>query len=310
MGYIVSGLTNYVKENKDLLTKEAVFGSRKGDTIEMVGKELGVKGKARMHYLDVNAPLQDGKGCGFSASGNDELSEREIEVAIFKVNKSWCPDDLIGKVYENEVNLAAGKETLPFEAKLMDEVNLSINKQLEGLVWTGATSGNGGTSLIDGYLTRALNQDSANTINVSIATGTTVYESIKKVIFAIPEDIMDNAKVFVSPAIYRKLVDEVLEKNLYHWAPDATQEDRDIVFPGTSIPVHKTIGLSGDKTHIYATVPENMRFGTDMLNDEEEFKLWFSEDDDVFKLKVKFAAGTGVLYPDFVVLGTAAADLV
>ena len=310
MAFDVTGLTNYVKENKDLLTKEAVFGSRKGDTIAMVGKELGVKGKARMHFLDVNAPLQDGKGCGFSASGNDVLSEREIEVAIMKVNKSWCPDDLIGKVYETEVNLAAGKETLPFEAKLMDEVNLSINKQLEKLVWTGATSGNGGTSLIDGFLTRALNQDSASTINVSIASGTSVYNAVKQVIFAIPEDIVDNAVVFVAPAIYRKFVDELVEKNLYHFAPDANQEDLNITFPGTDIPVHKAIGLTGDKRHIYATVPENMRFGTDMLNDSEEFRLWFSEDDDVFKLKIKFAAGTGVLYPDMVVLGTALQDLV
>lgn len=310
MGYVVSGLTAYVKENKDLLTKEAILGSRKGDTIALVGKELGVKGKARMHYLDMDVKLQDGKGCGFSASGDTNLSEREIEVAILKVNDQWCPDDLLGKVYENEVNLAAGKETLPFEQKLMEEVNTSVNKQLERLVWLGATSANSGTDLIDGFLTRALNQDSASTINVAIASGSAVYNAIKSVIFAIPEDQIDDTMVFVSPAIYRKFVDELVEKNLYHFAPDAKQEDMDITFPATNVRIHKTIGLSGDKRHIYASVPGNMRFGTDLINDSEEYKLWFSDDDDLFKLKIKFAAGTGVLYPDAVILGTGATDLV
>lgn len=310
MSFVVSGLTAYVKENKDLLTKEAVLGSRKGDTIDIIGKELGVKGKARMHYLDMDVKLQDGKGCGFNQSGSTTISEREIEVAILKVNDTWCPDDLLGKVYETEVNLAAGKETLPFEQKLMEEVNASVNKQLEYLVWTGATTANSGTDLFDGFLTRAKNQDSASTINVAIASGTAVYNAIKQVIFAIPEDQFDDTMIFVSPAIYRKFVDELLEKNLYHFAPESKQEDMDIIFPGTSVRIHKTIGLSGDKKHIYATVPANMRFGTDLMNDQEEYKLWFSDDDDIFKLKIKFAAGTGVLYPDAVILGEGAADLV
>lgn len=310
MALDVTGLTSYVAENKDLLTKEAIFGSRKGDTIAKVGKELGVKTKARMHQLAVTAPLQSGLGCGFNASGNDTISEREIEVAIMKVNKQWCPDDLIGKVYENEVNLAAGKEKLPFEEKLMDEVNLAVNKELERLVWQGATSAYTGTDLINGYLTNALNADSASTINVSVASGSTVYDAIKKAIFAIPEDMIDEAVVFVAPAIYRAFVDEMVSKNYFHFAPGANQEDMDVLFPGTNIPIHKTIGLSGDKRHIYISTYDNMRFGTDMLEDKEEYKLWYSEDDDVFRLKIKFAAGVAVVYPDYVILATAASDLV
>lgn len=303
MAFKVSGLTAYVKENTELLTKEAIFGSRKGDTIAKAGKELGVKTKARMHQLSVNAPLQDGRGCGFEAEGNDVLSEREIEVAIFKVNKTWCPDDLIGKVYEYEVRLAAGQETLPFEGKLMDEVNLSVNKQLEELVWQGDKNGG---DLIDGLLTIAAGADSASTITGATASGTNVYNAIKEAIFAIPEDLLDEAVVFVSPSNYRAFVDALVEKNLYHFAPDAKQEDIDITFPGTNVPIHKTIGMSGVNNKIYITSWNNIRFGSDMLNDKEEYKLWFSEDDDVFKLKIKFAAGINTFYPDMVVLYTIA----
>lgn len=310
MAYNVSGLTAYVKENVDLLTKEAVFGSRKGDTVAKAGKELGVKNKARLHKLSVSAPFQDGKGCGFNASGDDVLSEREVAVAILKVNKSWCPDDLIGKVYEYEVNLAAGKEKLPFEEKLMSEINTEINKNLETLVWQGDKSNTGRTDLIDGLMTQALGADSASTQNISIASGVSVYNAIKAEVMAIPEDLIDNAVVFVAPAIYRAFVDAMVEKNLYHFAPGANQEDMDILFPGTNVPIHKTIGLSGDKRHIYATTWDNIRFATDMLDDKEEYKVWFSEDDDNFKLKIKFAAGITTAYPDMVVLATAESDLV
>ncbi len=303
MAFEVSGLTAYVKENTELLTKEAIFGSRKGDTIAKAGKELGVKTKARMHQLSVNAPLQDGRGCGFNAEGDDVLSEREIEVAIMKVNKTWCPDDLIGKVYEYEVRLAAGQETLPFEGKLMDEVNLSVNKQLEELVWQGDKN-NG--DLIDGLLTIAAGADAASTITGQTAAGTSVYNAIKEAIFAIPEDLLDEAVVFVSPSNYRAFVDALVEKNLYHFAPDAKQEDIDITFPGTNVPIHKTIGMSGVNDKIYITSWNNIRFGSDMLNDKEEYKLWFSEDDDIFKLKIKFAAGINTFYPDMVVLYTIA----
>ena len=302
MAFNVSGLTAYVKENTELLTKEAIFGSRKGDTIAKAGKELGVKTKARMHQLEVNAPLQSGKGCGFSASGDDVLSEREIEVAIMKVNKSWCPDDLIGKVYEYEVRLAAGQESLPFEAKLMDEVNLSINKQLEKLVWQGDKTGN--SDLIDGLLTIAAGADSASTITGETATGTSVYNAIEEAILAIPENLLDSAVCFVSPNVYRAFVNALVHKNLFHYPAGANQEDIDIYFPGTSVPVHKTIGMEGVNDKIYITSWNNIRFGTDMLNDKEEFKVWFSEDDDNFKLKVKFAAGINTVYPDMVMVYT------
>ena len=301
MGYVVSGLTAYVKENTELLTKEAIFGSRKGDTIAKAGKEFGVKNKARMHAISVTAPLQDGSSCGFSASGNDEFSEREIEVSVMKVNKSWCPSDLLGKVYEYETRLGADSERLPFEQLLMDEINLSVNKQLEKLVWQGSKSGG---ALINGLLTIAAGADSASTITGETAAGTSVYNAIKEAIFAIPEDLLDDAVVFVSPATYRSFVDALVEKNLYHFAPDANQEDRDITFPGTDIPVHKTLGMVDVNNKIYITSWKNIRFGTDMLSDAEEYKLWFSDDDDIYKLKIRFSAGINTVYPDMVVLYT------
>ena len=316
MAYNASGLTNYVEVNKDVLIKDVVLGAKYGDTIANLRKQLGVKTKERLNYLDVDPVLQDGTGCGFSASGSTNFSEREIETAPFKVNDKWCPDDLLGKFAEYLVRYGAdanAEDGMPFEREIMSEIEKGIAKKLEKMVWQGDASG---SDLIDGFLTQALGDDSASTINVAYTADTsaiTLYDAVKAVIMKVPEDIIEDAVVFVSPAIFRSLVFELTEKNMYHFKSGDNGEiieDNDLIFPGTSVRIHKTHGLEGDKKHIYASVWDNMVYAADMMNDKEEFRLWFSDDDDLYKLKIKWNAGVKTLYPDAVVVLTSTNNLV
>lgn len=310
--YVVSGLTNYVEVNKDVLIKNIVLGQVKGDTIPRLAKQLGIKTKERLNYLNVDPTIQDGNNCSFSAQGLTEFTEREIETAQMKAQDQYCDRLLLGKFAEYQVKIAADKNAadMPFEAQILDEVVTAINKKLEKLVWVGDKNASGSTDLIDGFLTQALGADSASTVNVNVASGTSVYEAVKAAIFAVPERILDKATVFVAPAIYRKLCDEMLEKNLYHWNPDGRQEDRDITFPATNIKVHKTIGLEGDKRHIYISTEKNMVYGADLMNDEERIRFWYDDNTELFKYSIHWNAGVKTLYPDMVVVATAAADLV
>jgi hypothetical protein len=231
-GYTVSALTDYVKVNQDVLIKNVVLGEVKGDTLPKLRKQFGVKTKERLNYLDVDPSIQDGSSCGFNASGSTTFSERDIETAQLKAQDQYCDKDLLGKYAEYLVKINAQKDAsdMPFEREIVDEVVGKINEKMEKLVWQGATSANSGTDLIDGFLTQALNADSASTVNVTIATGTTVYEAIKSVVMAIPERILDKATIFVSPALYRSFVMEMVEKNFIHFGPDGSMEDRDITF--------------------------------------------------------------------------------
>lgn len=314
--YTVSGLTTYVDVNKDALIKSVVIGAEYGDTIPNLAKQLGVKTKERLNYLDVDPAFQDGKGCGFSADGKTEFTEREVETAIFKVNDKWCPDDLLAKFAEYMVKFGANanaEDGMPFEREIMGEIIRKINQKMEKQVWLGDTSG---TDLIDGFLTQALGDDSASTIAVSYTAATSaisLYEAVKEVILKVPEELLEDAVVFVSPAIFRALCFELTEKNMYHFKSGENGEkieDSDIIFPGTSVRVHKTYGLSGDKKHIYASAYKNMVYAADLMNDKEEARLWFSDDDDVYKLKIKWNAGVKTLYPDEVVVLTSTNNLV
>ena len=309
MAYTVSALTNYVKTNEDVLIKSVVLGGVKGDTISNLSLQTGIKTKERLNYLDVEPAFQDGTNCGFSASGKTEFTEREIETKQYKVQDQYCDRVLLGKFAEYQVKINAQKEAsdLPFEAELMDEIIGGINAGMEKEVWLGTGTG---SSLIKGFVTLAASADSASTVAVSIESGTSVYNAIKKVVMAIPERIIDEAVVFVSPAIYRAFVQEMVEKNYFHYKNDGNVENMDITFPGTDIKVHKTIGLTGDKKHIYASSYKNMVYGCDLQGDEEKVKVWYDDNSELFKYSIRWNAGVMTYFPDMVVLGTGAADLV
>lgn len=300
-GYNVSGLTAYVKENEDLLIKDLVFAPENGDTIANMAKQLGIKGTERLNYLAIDPVLQDGSECGFNASGNTDFSERDLTVVDIKAQDEFCDKVLIGKYHEYLVKTAANKDMsdMPFEGVIMGEVVKKINAKLEKEVWQGATSG---TSLVDGLVTIAKGADAADTINVTFASGATAYDKAKAMIMAIPEQILDSAVIFVSPAVYRQLVLELVEKNLYHFAPNAEIEDKDIYFPATNVKIHKTAGLAGFNG-MYATAYENMVYGTDLLSDSESVRAWYDDNTELFKYSVHFKAGVTTYFPDLVVLG-------
>lgn len=309
MDYTVSALTNYVKTNEDALIKSVVLGGVKGDTIGNLTVQTGIKTKERLNYLNVEPSFQDGSSCGFSASGSTEFTERELETKQYKAQDQYCDRVLLGKFAEYQVKINSQKEAsdLPFEAELVDEIIGGINAGMEKELWLGTGTG---SSLIKGFVTLAADADSASTVAVSIESGTSVYNAIKKVVMAIPERIIDEAVVFVSPAIYRAFVQEMVEKNYFHYDANGKVEDADITFPGTDIKVHKTIGLTGDKKHIYASSYKNMVYGCDLQGDEEKVKVWYDDNSELFKYSIRWNAGVMTYFPDMVVLGTGAADLV
>lgn len=295
MAFNVSGLSAYVQENRDNILRKVIL---EGDTISKMAKQLGVKTKERLHYFDLNPVIQNGKSCGFSAQGATNITEKDVETAVMKINDEWCNDDLLGKYAEYLVRFGAdaNAENLAFEQLIADELVKNINKEMEKRVWQGVKA----NDLIDGLLTQAAAD--ANTVKVTFGSSNTLYDKVKAVIMAIPEEILDDAVVFVSPANFRGLVFELLEKNNFHIAPEEIEKG-EFYFPGTTIAVHKTIGLTGVDGKIYASTWGNMVYATDMMDDKEELRFWFSDDADLHRVKVKWNAGVATYFSDYVVLG-------
>lgn len=303
-GYDISKLAAYVKTNADVILKDVVLGSVEGDSVANMRKQLGVKTKEKLNYLNVTPALQNGKDCGFNASGSTVFSDRDITVKTIKAQDEYCDRDLLGKFAESLVNIAAGKETLPFEAQIVDEVVKGIRKQIEKIVWQGDT-----TLGIDGLLKMAASggTDSASTVNVSIAKGTNIYEAVKAVYLAIPEGLLDKAFIGLSPANFRAFTQAMVEKNYYHYSGPQDANVNEFIFPGSNVKVKSIQGLSGVNDKIYASVWDNLVYGTDLLNDEETVNAWYDPNTELFRYTIRFNAGVSTLFPDEVVLGTIAA---
>ena len=303
--FVVSSLPAYVQDNKDLIIKNfALVGTA---SRQRFGIQTGIKTSAYLNYLELNPTLQDGKGCGFTASGSATLTQRTITTAIIKVNMDICPDSLLGKYAEYLVRIGANSNELPFEQYIIDGVTTEINKKIEKLIWQGDTSQSSDTDLkwINGILKQLASDN--DKVAVSIAAKTAIYDAIKAVYMAIPEETLERgAEIYVSPANYRDFLQAMVEKNYFHYSGPQDSAPEEFVFPGTDVKVVKTPGLAGVNDRIVASFPENFVYGCDAEGDLEDVKIWFSDDDDLFKLKVKWNSGIAYRFPNQVTLGTIA----
>lgn len=301
--FVVTSLPAYVQENKDLIIKNfALVGTA---SRQRFGIQTGIKTSAYMNYLELNPTLQDGKGCGFTASGSATLTQRTITTAIIKVNMDICPDSLLGKYAEYLVRIGANSNELPFEQYIIDGVTTEINKKIEKLIWQGDTTQSSNTDLkwLNGIL-KQLASDS-DKVAVSIAANTAIYDAIKAVYLAIPEETLERgAEIYVSPANYRDFLMAMVEKKYFNYSGPQDSAPEEFVFPGTDVKVVKTPGLAGVNDRIVASFPENFVYGCDAEGDLEDVKIWFSDDDDLFKLKVKWNSGIAYRFPNQVTLGT------
>ena len=303
--FVVTSLPAYVQDNKDLIIKNfALVGTA---SRQRFGIQTGIKTSADLNYLELNPTLQDGKGCGFTALGSATLTQRTITTAIIKVNMDICPDSLLGKYAEYLVRIGANSNELPFEQYIIDGVTTEINKKIEKLIWQGDTTQASNTDLkwLNGIL-KQLASDS-DKVAVSIAANTAIYDAIKAVYLAIPEETLERgAEIYVSPANYRDFLMAMVEKKYFNYSGPQDSAPEEFVFPGTDVKVVKTPGLAGVNDRIVASFPENFVYGCDAEGDLEDVKVWFSDDDDLFKLKVKWNSGIAYRFPNQVTLGTIA----
>ena len=303
--FVVTSLPAYVQDNKDLIIKNfALVGTA---TRKRIGIQTGIKTSAYLNYLELAPTLQDGKGCGFTAAGTATLTQRTITTAIIKVNMDICPDSLLGKYAEYLVRIGANSEELPFEQYIIDGVTTEINKKIEKLIWQGDTTKTTDTDLkwINGLLKQFAADSNVVTVSGLVA-GTSAYNAIKAVYMALPEEVIERgALIFVAPALYREFLQEMVEKNYFHYSGPQDAAPEEFIFPGSDVKVVKTPGLAGTKS-LVGTFGDNLVYGCDAEGDLEDVKIWFSDDDDLFKLKVKWNSGIAYRFPYLVAYGTIA----
>ena len=293
MAYDVTALPAYVQENRLPLLAAAVL---KGKTVEVINRQSGVKGKAALNIVNIDARFQAGNTCGFNASGNDAFSQRVIETTLVKVEKEWCWKDLIGYWNEYEYRVVAGDKSLAFEEFFLNEIAKKIAAQIETIIWQG----NGGLSIVGllGNLTAA-------SVTETQFTAATDYDKIMEAYMAIPEEVLDKAVIFVSASRFRGFVAGMTAANLFHYNPEAPVDE--VVIPGTNTRVIKVNGLNNStygtvSDVVVAADPMNLVYGYDIEDSDKAFDVWYSRDNDTIRLRATFNIGTQVAFPSEVIV--------
>lgn len=300
MSLNVSALSTYTDETSNELVRQMLL---EGNTTSIVSVMPGIKSAKTINKIASTLYMTLGS-CGFTNSGSTALSQVSLSVADIKVNESICINTL--EDYYTQVMLRPGSynEDFGFEAIFANEKAALISKDVDKMLWQGNTaSGSGNLSLMNGLLYQADNTISASTVNLvtTALTASNAITVVDSIVGNIPTDIVgaEDNTLFVSHAEFQTYLLALRNANYFHFAPEF-DINSGIVHPGTNVKVRPVTGLQG-VTRKILTPASNIYVGVDMLNDAEQFKMFYSQDNDEVRFIAKFKLGVAVAWPEYLV---------
>ena len=315
MSFVVTGLTAYTKQLVEPMLTSAVIGAKTQQMI-MDGGIVIPKAKSvvAIPILDTNASFQT-QDCAWNASGSTTMTQATITVGKIKVEESLCLKDLEAYFLQEAIKQGSELDETSAPAvieKFLQKKNARIAAQLETALWQGDTgSGTANLNKFNGLqaVIAAGSSINANTSGfVSGATGTTATVTQTNVIActeaiykAMPAEIATkpDAKIFVGYDWYRLLILAYREKNMFSYNPqDANAQG--FILPATNIEVVPVNGLNGTGD-AYGMALSNMALAVDLENEEQNYQLWYNQNDNDVRFRAQFKVGVGVPFTTEVV---------
>lgn len=311
MAFSVGTLADYVKQKADEIVTASLFDAKTQQLIQSAGNVMvEVKSAQTVNIMDTDAAFQDDSGCAFNASGTTTFTQRTLTVGKIKVQEALCPKDLEAKYLQESLRPGTNQDSIPFEAAYMDRKASKVAEQLETAIWQGnKLSTNMNLNKFDGFekiIADASGVVNANTTPFVSATVTSlnvgnILSVIKAIKNALPARVKGKAdvKIFCGWDTFDIIVDAHVNANLFNYGSQNIG-DGEFTIPGTRYQVVAVHGLDGI-SDLYGMRTSNMFFGTDLLSDETNAEMWYSQDDRNVKFHLAFKAGVQVAFPSEIV---------
>lgn len=309
MGFDVSALANYTKENEALLVTSSVLGAKTASLIKSAGNVMvGVKSSEKINIMETDAIFQDGSSCGFNASGSTTFTQRTVTPGKIKVNEALCPKDLEAKYLQKALPTGSMYDSVPFEQEYSEKKAKTIAAQLETALWQGDTSSvNVNLNRFDGLVKligAASGVVAANASTyisgapLSSITAANVISIFDGVYQAIPAKVVaaDDMTIFCGQDLFRTYTIALKNSGSFNYQIDV-KADSEFVLPGTTIKVVAVAGLNGTNK-VYAMRLSNLFLGTDLLNEEEKFEIFYAKEADQVRFVSEFKMGVNIAFPD------------
>ena len=308
MGFSVGTLANYTKENEALLVASSVLGSKTASLIKDQGNVMvGVKSAETINIMDTDAIFQDGSSCGFNASGTTSFTQRAVTVGKIKVNEALCMKDLEAKYLQKALPAGSMYDSMIYSEEYSNRKAEKIAQQLEVALWQGDTASvnvnlNKFTGLISLINTAGATVVNANSVAlhgvvetaITAANVISIFDDIYK---AIPAQVVDkdDMVIFCGMDTFRTYTVALKTANQFHYTVDQ-KANGEFVLPGTTIRVIAVQGLNGTNDIVAARI-SNFFLGTDLLNEEERFEIFYAKEADQVRFVSEFKMGTNFAFP-------------
>lgn len=314
MSLSLGTLSAYTRQSVKPLLQAAVFSAKTQQMIKSGGITLtNVKSSEAIPQFDTDAVFGT-QSCSFDPSGTTPFTQRTVTVGKIKVEEKLCPKDM--EAYFLQEALKAGSTyedfgNAEFQKAYLDRKNMKIAAQLETAIWQGDTgSGNANLNKFDGLI-KLIAAGSPVDANVSGYTGiapittigpTNVIAAIKGMKNAIPAALKGatDVVIFCGYGVYDMYVDAGIAANLFHYDFNDKSNYGGLMVPGTGIKLEAVHGLDGTGK-LYATRLSNIVEAVDLQGEEENYKMWYSEDNNDVRFRAEWKYGVNVAYTTEVV---------
>ncbi len=299
MAFNVSSINAYTNETAQQLVKKAVLA---GKTISMVTVVPGIKYKETLNILDNTVSVQNAT-CGFTSNGSVAFKQREVTVTALEVKESLC-EKTLEQYFMGQWMKPGSPKDEELGDILADSYVEKIKEYNELNIWKGGI-GSPGYGKIDGLISILSDEDTRVTVELGSPdimagpfTSSNIVSAVDAMVAAIPEAILNKSDLtlFMSYANYNLYTAALRTANLYHYSGEAGA-DFECYIPGTSVKAVATHGLISTDYMVLTYAP-NIVVGTDLLDEEEKFDIWYSRDNDEVRVNIQWKIGVEVYFPE------------
>jgi hypothetical protein len=304
-----AGMVDFLNANADLLLHKIVMDTTEAQYSKVIpGVKYGeLVPVFETGNIDTIATL--GNGCGEFSTGTGTtitMSEVELKVASYQIEKSWCEADLNNTIMSVRLRPGSYGEEVGggFEQAIMDDVSKKANVFLSRKYWGATTAVDGVSGCIEQLQSAALSGSVVN-VNYSALTIQNAVDVVNQYVLNLPDPLKVVPTIlWLNHGDFQAYQLGLVQNNLYHFDPVTLANGAMAI----RVPFTQTIAVSCEigavGSYAVLTNPDNFLLGTDLLSDITSPISWYSQDFGTYRMKLVSKWGMAVSFGSQVVFAS------
>ena len=150
--------------------------------------------------------------------------------------------------------------------------------------------------LVDGLTTVIANDSAIPSANKFTSAKESILERLNEMYAKVGNR---KVKAFMSSAMFRQLITEVVEKNFYaSFTDDIDETMQKFILPGTSFEIYGVDGIHDTDKTIYGLIPDEIFIGVDNADDASAFDFYWDASDRVYKLVIEWVLAVNYMFSE------------